>query len=398
MAVGVGLRIGSVVSTAVLASNDPGSPDPVVIARDTVLHIDSDGTTVLGGAPHPAGEARYLSGFLGRVGDPAGVTASDGRIYRAEDSMATAIACLLHECQPLPPDGGPDGGLPAVTATYPSRWDQSTVAALRAALDYADLRHIALVSDAEAAATWYASEISETPGQLVGIFHVDDGGSTVNLVRSGVSAGKAFRFAAKSAPSPAAQLATALGAFGWLSHNLDAVVVMGDGFVARDRSHVQSIADSLAAKLGVRTLVGPGPEQTAALGAAILAAGFTPARVVKARIGLPPSYDVTDVLTGGIPRIRELEAAERARAEAAAERDKAAGAPGSPAPVPATTASDPRSGDARSDDTRSDDSSADEAFGATVTTVTTRPSRNYSAIGAVVAVILLLAFAAVALL
>ncbi len=100
---------------------------------------------------------------------------------------------------------------------------------LRAALDYAELRHVDLVSDAQGAATWYASEISETPGLLIGVYHVDDAGSTVTLVRSGVPAGKAFRVAAKGAPSPAAQLATALGAFGWMPHNLDAVVVMGDG-------------------------------------------------------------------------------------------------------------------------------------------------------------------------
>ncbi len=49
MTVGVGLRIGGVVSTAVVATNDPGSPDPVVIVRDTVLHMFPDGTALFGG-------------------------------------------------------------------------------------------------------------------------------------------------------------------------------------------------------------------------------------------------------------------------------------------------------------------------------------------------------------
>src|SRR5690606_10740768 len=121
-------------------------------------------------------------------------------------------------------------------------------------------------------------------------------------------AGKAYRTPAQGAPSPAAQLATALGSFGWIPDKLEAVVVMGDGLVARDRTHIQGIANSLATKLTVRSLVGPGPEQAAALGAAILAAGFTPARETnKTRIGLPPSYDETDVLTGGLARLRELE-------------------------------------------------------------------------------------------
>jgi hypothetical protein len=308
MAIGVGLRIGRIVSTAVVASNEPGTPDPVVIARDTVLHIDHDGNSQLGGSTRAIDEARTLSGFLSRVGDPGGIAASDGRVYRAEDAMATAVHCLLNECHPLPTFGGMDRDTdPGYTATYPSHWDPTKVSVLRAALDYAELRHVDLVSDAQGAATWYASEISETPGLLIGVYHVDDAGSTVTLVRSGVPAGKAFRVAAKGAPSPAAQLATALGAFGWMPHNLDAVVVMGDGLIARDRSHIQEIANILATKLMVRSLVGPGPEQTAALGAAILATGFTPAREKKARIGLPPSYDRTDVLTGGFARMRETE-------------------------------------------------------------------------------------------
>lgn len=326
MTIGVGLRIGRVVSTAVVASNEPGTPDPVVIARDSVLHIGRDGTTSLGGSRRSDDELRTIAGFLARVGEPSGVTASDDRVYRAEDAMATAIHCLLTECHPLPTFGGMDKDSdPGYTATYPSHWDPATVSSLRAALDYADLRHVDLVSDAQAAATWYASEISETPGQLVGVYHVDDVGSTVTLVRSGIPAGKAFRVPVKNAASPAAQLASALGSFGWLSHNLDAVVVMGDGLVARDRSHIQEIANSLATKLTVRSLVGPGPEQTAALGAAILAAGFTPARETnKTRIGLPPSYDETDVLTGGLARLRaleELQDAEDAHAAVATAQD-----------------------------------------------------------------------------
>lgn len=324
MSIGVGLRIGRVVSTAVVASNEPGTPDPVVLARDTVLHIDQDGTTSLGGVGR-GDEVRTIAGFLTHVGDSAGIPASDGRVYRAEDAMATAIHCLLRECHPLPTFGGMDEDSdPGYSATYPSHWDANTVATLRTALDYAELRHVDLVSDAQAAAAWYASEISETPGQLIGVYHVDDGGSTVTLVRSGVPAGKAFRVPTKNAPSPAAQLATALGSFGWMPHNLDAVVVMGDGLVARDRTHIQQIANSLATKLTVRSLVGPGPEQTAALGAAILAAGFTPARETKkSRIGLPPSYDETDVLTGGLARLRAQEMEEPAASPAERPRSTA---------------------------------------------------------------------------
>lgn len=299
MPVGVGLRVGSVVSTAVVASNDPGTPDPVVFARDTVLRMCADGTTVLGGAaPFAPGDegTGTVSNFLSKVGDPAGVTASDGSQYRADDLVAGAMRCLLSTCEPLPDRSGRSGGTPEIMAAYPSSWDSTMVAALRESLDYIGLPHVSLVSDAEAAAAWFESEIAARPGLSIGIYHIDDTGSVVTLVRSGVTAGKALRFTASGAPSPTVQLATALGAFGWLPHNLDAVVVTGDGLIARDVDAVRSIADALTQKFDVCALVGPGPEQTAALGAAILAAGFTPATHSITRIGLPPSYDVTEVL------------------------------------------------------------------------------------------------------
>ncbi|BAH48856.1 hypothetical protein [Rhodococcus opacus] len=295
MSMGVGLRIGSVVSTAVVASNDPGSPDPVVIVRDTVLHMCPDGTAILGGsAPHTIGDTHTVSGFLPRVGDPAGVAVGDGSRYRAEDLVAGAMRCLLRECEPLPDHGGRTGGAPDIMATYPTRWDSAAVAALRDALDYADMSYLSLVSDAEAAAAWFESEIAERPGQLVGIYHVDDTGSTVALIRSGVEAGKAFRFS--SGGSPTAQIATALGAFGWLPGNLDAVVVTGDGLIARDSAAVHGFAATIGEKFDVRCVVGPGPEQTSALGAAIRAAGFNPTTHKVTPIGLPPSYDVTEVI------------------------------------------------------------------------------------------------------
>ncbi|KAF0963383.1 MULTISPECIES: hypothetical protein [unclassified Rhodococcus (in: high G+C Gram-positive bacteria)] len=295
MSMGVGLRIGSVVSTAVVASNDPGSPDPVVIVRDTVLHMCPDGTAILGGsAPHTIGDTHTVSGFLPRVGDPAGVAVGDGSRYRAEDLVAGAMRCLLRECEPLPDHGGRTGGAPDIMATYPTRWDSAAVAALRDALDYADMSYLSLVSDAEAAAAWFESEIAERPGQLVGIYHVDDTGSTVALIRSGVEAGKAFRFS--SGGSPTAQIATALGAFGWLPGNLDAVVVTGDGLIARDSAAVHGFAATIGEKFDVRCVVGPGPEQTSALGAAIRAAGFNPTTHRVTPIGLPPSYDVTEVI------------------------------------------------------------------------------------------------------
>lgn len=297
MSIGVGVRIGTLVSTAVVASNDPGSADPVVLVRDTVLNQRRDGTTVLGGSPERGAGREFAeswSGFVGRVGDPSGVAGTADTRYRAEDLVATSIRCLLQECEPLPDRGGRSGGAPDIVATYPSRWDSSMAALMRDSLAYAGLEHVSLVSDAEAVSAWFESEIAALAGTLIGIYHVDDTGAAVTLVRSGAAAGRAFGFAGDGS-SPSARLATALGAFGWIPENLDAVVVTGDGDVATDKAAMMNIAAGIAEKLGVRCELGPGPEQSAALGAAILAAGFTSTSHKIVPIGLPPSHDVTEV-------------------------------------------------------------------------------------------------------
>lgn len=320
MSIGVGVRIGTVVSTAVVASNDPGSADPVVIVRDTVLNQRKDGTTVLGGESRMGGGREFTeswTGFVARVGDPSGVAGTADTRYRAEDLVATSIRCLLQECEPLPDRGGKDGGAPDIVATYPSRWDSSTAAIMRDSLVYAGLERVTLVSDAEAVSAWFESEIAALAGTLIGIYHVDDTGAAVTLVRSGVAAGRAFGFAGDGS-SPSSRIATALGAFGWMPENLDAVVVTGDGDMAGDKAAMTAIAVGVAEKLNVRCELGPGPEQSAALGAAILAAGFTSTSHKIVPIGLPPSHDVTEVFDN-VPQVAaSTEAAQVAIAQAEA--------------------------------------------------------------------------------
>ncbi len=97
---------------------------------------------------------------------------------------------------------------------------------------------------------------------------------------------------------------------------------MGDGLVARDRSRIQEIANSISTKLTVRTLVGPGPEQTAALGGRPFwqPASFRHAKRTVPASGFPPSYDQTDVLTGGLARIRAQEMLEAGENDIVAAR------------------------------------------------------------------------------
>ena len=265
MSVGVGLRVGTTVSSVAVTSPTPGRPDPAPIERFTAVHLHSDGTATLGDHDVVDGHTSSFTGFVDRLGHSGGVRANDGSLSRAEDLVATAMECLLADAATI------IGDTPyTAVATHPTDWPSSTVAVLRNALDYVGLRHVSLISDAEAAAAWFESQVATQTGRLVAVYHIDPQGSTVTLVRSGVSAGKAFRFGEGDAPSVAAQLSSALGAFGWLVSNLDAIVVTVDESV--DPSAAQLIAQSVKTGLGVRCALAPEPHQTMVRGAALAAA------------------------------------------------------------------------------------------------------------------------------
>ncbi|MBF4479344.1 hypothetical protein IRZ34_16560 [Rhodococcus rhodochrous] len=257
--------MGTTVSSVAVTSPTPGRPDPAPIERFTAVHLHSDGTATLGDHDVVDGHTSSFTGFVDRLGHSGGVRANDGSLSRAEDLVATAMECLLADAASL------IGDTPyTAVATHPTDWPSSTVAVLRNALDYVGLRHVSLVSDAEAAAAWFESQVAHQTGRLVAVYHIDPQGSTVTLVRSGVAAGKAFRYPEGDAPSVAAQLSSALGAFGWLVSNLDAIVVTVDEAV--DPSAAQLVAQSVKTGLGVRCALAPEPHQTMVRGAALAAA------------------------------------------------------------------------------------------------------------------------------
>ncbi|MGX6508821.1 hypothetical protein [Rhodococcus sp. SJ-2] len=265
MSIGVGLRVGTTVSSVAVTSPSPGRPDPDPIERRTAVHLHSDGTATLGEHHVADGNTSSFTDFVDRLGRSNGVRANDGALSRAEDLVATAMECLIADAGTMIGDANY-----TVVASHPTDWPPSTVALLRNALDYVGLRHVSLISDAEAAAAWFESQVAHQTGRLVAVYHIDPHGSTVTLVRSGVVAGKAFRFAEGDAPSVSAQLSTALGAFGWLVTNLDAIVVTLDETV--DTSAAQIVTQSIKAGLGVRCALAPDPHQTMVRGAALAAA------------------------------------------------------------------------------------------------------------------------------
>ncbi|WP_030514319.1 hypothetical protein [Nocardia sp. NRRL WC-3656] len=145
MATGVGLRIADDECIAAIVTSGgetDETPEPLYIARESVLHMSDEGDTALGGEA-PPGHAHSITGFVRAVGDPAGITVDDGEAYRAEDLVATAIFCLINlAAEHL-------SGPAEFYATHPGDWPAEYVRGLREALDYLGLRSVVLVSDAD---------------------------------------------------------------------------------------------------------------------------------------------------------------------------------------------------------------------------------------------------------
>jgi hypothetical protein len=116
-----------------------------------------------------------LTDFVGRVGDPAGITAPDGTVHSGEALLADALRALAYTAT----DGR---ALPAAAVTYPAHWGRPAAAALRTALNRVPEwsgERIALLADAAAALT----ALRNNPGLPArGIVAVCDfGGSGTNL-------------------------------------------------------------------------------------------------------------------------------------------------------------------------------------------------------------------------
>ncbi|MDT5095124.1 MAG: hypothetical protein QOH60_4487 [Mycobacterium sp.] len=129
-----------------------------------------------------------MTGFVDRVGDPVGIVAADGTVYRGELLVADALRELLHTAT-----GDQPPAKPAVV-TYPAHWRESAVDALRAALRQLPEwsrtgEPVTLISDAAATITALQSEAG-VPAQGV-IALCDFGGSGTSLTLLDASRGYA---------------------------------------------------------------------------------------------------------------------------------------------------------------------------------------------------------------
>ncbi|MFI6871342.1 hypothetical protein [Nocardia sp. NPDC050406] len=140
MATGVGLRIADDECVAAIVTGDDATLPVHYIVRESTLHMSDDGDAVLGDE-QPDDHSHSISGFVAKVGDPAGIPVDDGEAYRAEDLWATAAFCLIN----LAADhlNGPA----EFYATHPTGWQDEQIRAVRDALDYLGLKSVVLVSE-----------------------------------------------------------------------------------------------------------------------------------------------------------------------------------------------------------------------------------------------------------
>ncbi|MEC3920524.1 hypothetical protein [Nocardia sp. CDC160] len=140
MATGVGLRIADDESVVAVVTGDDATLPVHYTVRESVLHMSEDGDAVLGGEA-PEGYSHSIRGFVGAVGDPAGLPVDDGEAYRAEDLMATAVFCLIGQAAEHL------NGPAEFYLTHPTGWPDTHVRALREALDYLGLKSVVLVAE-----------------------------------------------------------------------------------------------------------------------------------------------------------------------------------------------------------------------------------------------------------
>jgi molecular chaperone DnaK len=133
-------------------------------AVPSVLHVDPDGSVLVGEAVEDGGPAErdwVARGFAQRIGDEIPFILG-GNAYPAQDLLATAISWIIdqavHEAGEEPEH---------VAVTQPAEWTRYQLTVLRSALEQFGLGGITLVPELTAAALDYAAERRVDLGDLV---------------------------------------------------------------------------------------------------------------------------------------------------------------------------------------------------------------------------------------
>ncbi|MFC9790385.1 Hsp70 family protein [Rhodococcus sp. NPDC127528] len=263
MAAALGLVVGSLNSTVVRLDPATSLADSPALTRRSTLRLSelADGTDEVALGPEPGADG-VLAGFVGKVGDVAGVPRPDGTAYRAEDLVAIAMSALVtlarEESADLPDE-------PGIVATHPARWDDPTVDAMGDALDHVGLGGVTLVSDPVAAVAWLEAAQGPLGEGVVAVFDLGAAGLDVSLVRTATPA-----------------------SYGLLRPSTYSSLFGGDSF---DRTVVEHVLGAVAADLGPIDLADPATR-------AELAELRDRCRVAKEQLGTAEPATVAVTLAG----------------------------------------------------------------------------------------------------
>lgn len=187
MAVGLGLSIGTVNTVSVLAEEGSAKAPPgrrktqraQTITRRTTLTFDSTGVARVGMIPRHGRAVTEFADLTQRSSTWARV---GNRALAPADLVATVAKCLIEEARQDRPCGGSGLG---IAVTYPARYADEQVDALRAALDAVDLTQAELVAEPVAAAAWLEADRGPLMPGLALVYDLGGAGLDVTLVRVG---------------------------------------------------------------------------------------------------------------------------------------------------------------------------------------------------------------------
>lgn len=119
-----------------------------------------------------------ITDFVDRIGDPAGIVASDGTAHRSETLVAEALRALAYTAT----DGRT---LPMAAITYPAHWQRPAVDALRSALSRLSEwsgRRLPLLPDFAAALTALRSDPGLPARGIIAVCDFGGSGTSLTLV------------------------------------------------------------------------------------------------------------------------------------------------------------------------------------------------------------------------
>ncbi|MFE7746788.1 Hsp70 family protein [Nocardia sp. NPDC057455] len=149
------------------------------ITRRTTLTFDSTGVARVGMIPRHGRAVTEFADLTQRSSTWARV---GNRALAPADLVATVAKCLIEEV--LQDHPGCGSGL-GIAVTYPARYADEQVDALRVALDGFDLTKVALIAEPVAAAAWLEADRGPLMPGLTLVYDLGGAGLDVTLVRVG---------------------------------------------------------------------------------------------------------------------------------------------------------------------------------------------------------------------